>query len=278
MTPSEPDRRTAAFTSPSVPDAYERHLVPSLFGPWADVLVDTVGVHEGGQVLDIASGTGVVARLAAARVGRTGRVVASDVSGAMLAYAANVPVPAGSASIDYLEASVTELPLADHSFDVVLCQQGMQFFTDPARAVAEMLRVLRPGGTIGISVWLAQRRLEPFDDYIEALVEAGLEPPFPGAFESESFKMPEETVGAVLDAAGCASLDVRVVECEVVWPNAESAAAGVFGTPYAPLVNRLPMDRRDALEAELVRRFAPSASDGTARRVSVAVVAHAAAL
>jgi ubiquinone/menaquinone biosynthesis C-methylase UbiE len=276
MASSEPDHRTAAFTSSSsVPEGYERHLAPVLFAPWAEVLIDTVGVQAGAEVLDVASGTGVVARLAAARAGSSGRVVASDVSGAMLAHAASVPASAGSAPIEYLEASVTELPLDDGSFDVVLCQQGMPFFTDRPRAAAEMLRMLRPGGMIGLSVWLAGRQLEPFGQYIEALVQSGVEPPFPDAFDGETFKMTVEEVEAVLKAAGCASLEARAVEREVAWPDAESAALGILGTPFAPLLDRLPRDRRDALEADLVRRFAPSAAGEPVRRTTVAVIARA---
>ena len=270
-----PDHRTIAFTSSSVPEGYERYLAPVLFGPWAEVLIDTVGLHAGDKVLDVASGTGVVARLAAARAGSSGRVVASDVSGAMLAHAASVPTSAGGAPIEYLEASVTELPLDDGSFDVVLCQQGMPFFTDRPRAVAEMLRVLRPGGTLGLSVWLAGRPLEPFDQYIEALVEAGVEPPFPGAFDSETFKMTSDEVEGVLKAGGCASLDVRTVERQVSWRDGESAALGILGTPFAPLLDQLPPNRRDALEADLLRRFAPSASRGAVHRTTVAVIARA---
>lgn len=272
---SEPEQRAAAFTSSSIPEGYERHLVAALFAPWAEVLIDTVGVQVGARVLDVASGTGVVARLAAGRAGSTGRVVASDVSAAMLAHAASVPRPAGGASIEYLEASVAELPVDDGSFDVVLCQQGMPFFTDRPGAAAEMLRVLRPGGTLGLSVWLAGPKLEPFDEYIEALVQAGVEPPFPGAFDSETFKMTAEEVEATLKAGGCASLQVRVVERDVIWPDAESAALGILGTPFAPLLDQLPSDRRDALQADLVRRFAPSASGGPVRHTTVAVIARA---
>ncbi|MFZ1992852.1 MAG: methyltransferase domain-containing protein [Solirubrobacteraceae bacterium] len=246
-----------------------------LFAPWAEILTDLAGVQVGDQVLDVASGTGVVARLAAERTGATGRVIASDVSAAMLARAASVPLAAGSAPIEYLEASVAELPLEDGSFDVVLCQQGMPFFTDRHGAAAEMLRVLRPGGTLALSVWLAGRRLEPFDEYIEALLEAGVEPPFPGAFDSETFKMTADEVEAIVRAGGCASVDVRAVEREVVWPDAESAARGLLGTPFAPLLDQLSRDRRDTLEADLLRRFAPSESGEPVGRTTVAVLARA---
>jgi ubiquinone/menaquinone biosynthesis C-methylase UbiE len=275
MASSEPDRRTTAFTSSSVPEGYERHLAPALFAPWAEVLIDIVGVPAGAEVLDVACGTGVVARLAAERLGSSGRVVASDVSGLMLAHAASIPARAGSAPIEYVEASATDLPFDGGSFDVVLCQQGMPFFTDRTAAAAEMLRVLCPGGTVGLSVWLAGRKLEPFDEYIEALLEAGVEPPFLGAFDSETFKMTAEEVEAVLKAGGGASLEVRTLEREVVWPDADSAALGVLGTPFAPLLDQLQSDRRNALEADLVRRFASPTPGGPVRRATVAVIARA---
>ncbi len=272
---SEADHRSTAFTSSSVPEGYERHLAPVLFAPWAQVLIDAVGVQAGAEVLDVASGTGVVARRAATRAGISGRVVASDVSGAMLAFAASLPPPGGGAAIEYLEASVAELPFPDGSFDVVLCQQGMPFFTDRPRAAAEMLRVLRPEGTLGLSVWLAEHRLEPFDEYIDALVAAGVEPPFPGAFDSETFKMTADDVEAVLKASGGASLEVGTVQREVVWPDARSAALGILGTPFAPLLDQLTTDGRDAFEADLARRFAPSAPGQPVRRTTVAVIARA---
>ena len=275
MSQPEPDRRTTAFAASSVPESYERHLVPAVFGPWAEVLIDAAGVRRGHEVLDVASGTGVVARLAAARAGTAGRVVAIDVSGAMLAHAATVPSPAGAAPIEYLEASVTQLPLDHGSFDVVLCQQGMPFFTDRPAAAAEMLRVLRPGGTLGLSVWVAGRPLEPFGQYIAALTEAGVVPPFPGAFDGETFKMAEGEVRMVLEGDGLASVEIRTIEREVVWPDAESAAQGILGTPFAPLLDRLPPERRDALEADLSRRFSPAAPNEAVRRTTAAVVAIA---
>jgi ubiquinone/menaquinone biosynthesis C-methylase UbiE len=271
---TEPDRRSTAFASSSVPENYERLLVPVLFGPWAEILLDAVGVTSGDRILDVASGTGVVARLAAARAGVSGSVVASDVSAGMLAQAASVPTPVDAAPIERLEAPVTELPLDQDSFDVVLCQQGMPFFTDRPRAASEMHRVLRPGGTLGVSVWVAGRRLEPFEEYNEALVAAGAEPPFPGAFNSRTFQMEADELKAVLDGAALASVQVRTLEYEVVWPDAEAAAAGILGTPFAPLFEALPPDRRNELHRDLLRRFG---SAGPVGRTTVALVATATA-
>ena len=196
---SSPDTvdRSSAFASDSVPDEYQRHLVPVVFEPWAELLLDAVTVAPGSRVLDVASGTGVVARAAARRAGDGGRVVASDVSATMLARSAAVEAPSG-APIEYREASADALPFADGSFDVVLCQQGLQFFPSRAAAVSEMRRVLRPGGVAGIAVWAQGHPLEPFGVYMDELAATGIEPPFPRAFEADTFTMGLDAVRSLL--------------------------------------------------------------------------------
>ena len=268
------DGRSAAFTAASVPENYDRHLAPVIFEPWAEILVETVGVRSGDRVLDVASGTGVVARLAARYAGPQGRVVASDVSATMLAHAATRAASPGAAPIEYVEAAATELPVDDGAFDVVLCQQGLQFFTDQAGAAAEMHRVLRPGGAAGVAVWARGHRLEPFDDYADALIGAGVDPPFAGAYESSSFVIGAEELTTLLSDAGFTEIEVSVVEHTIVWPDAETKAAGILGTPYGPLVARLPPDRREALELDLLGR-APATHGESVRRTTAAVLARA---
>lgn len=136
----------------SAAERYERDLVPAMFAPWAPVLLEHAGVQTGERVLDVACGTGVVARLAASRVGALGRVVGLDNSTAMLDVARSLPSVPGTV-IEWLEASVLEIPLDDASFDVVLCAQGLQQFPDRTLALSEMRRVLAPGGRLAASVW-----------------------------------------------------------------------------------------------------------------------------
>jgi SAM-dependent methyltransferase len=136
----------------SVPENYERHLVPSIFGPWARDLVEMAALGPGERVLDIACGTGIVARTAARRVGSGGRVVGLDVSAPML-DAARSAAAAEGVSIEWREGSAVKLPLPDTAFDLVLCQQGLQFFPDRSAALREMHRVLSPGGRLVLSVW-----------------------------------------------------------------------------------------------------------------------------
>jgi SAM-dependent methyltransferase len=269
--------RSTAFAAASVPGNYQERLAPVVFEPWAEILVDTVGLTPGDSVLDIASGTGVVARLAARRAAPAGRVVASDVSEAMLAHAATCPAPHDAAPITRVRASADELPFPAATFDVVLCQQGLQFFPDRAAAVREMRRVVRPGGVVGVAVWAADHRLEPFADYSEALAAAGATPPFPGAFDNASFVMGADEVGALLNDADFSSVEVSIVDAAIVWPDADSAAAGILGTPFGPLVDSLSEDRRAALQSDLIRRFTPDSPGLPIRRTTTAVIARATA-
>lgn len=268
--------RSSAFTSESVPDEYERRLVPAVFEPWAEVLLDAVRVAPGSRVLDIASGTGVLARAAARRTGSDGHVVASDLSKPMLARAAATGMRNGAAPIEYVEASAEALPFEDGRFDVVLCQQGLQFIPARAVAVGEMRRVLRPGGVAGIAVWASGHPLEPFGAYGDELAAIGAEPPFPRAFESDTFMMSLETARTLLEEAGFSRIEADVVALEVSWPDARSAAAGVLGTPFGPLVHALSPELKNQFETQLEKRFAPDTPGGPVRRRTAAVIARAA--
>jgi len=134
----------------SAPENYERYFVPAIGAPLASGLVDLAALRLGERVLDVACGTGVVARLAAEHVGASGSVVGIDINPAMLAVA-HAAEP-GAPPIEWHEASADELPLADSSFDVSLCQMGLQFFPDKPTALREIRRVLAPGGRLLLNV------------------------------------------------------------------------------------------------------------------------------
>src|SRR5215470_2462088 len=133
-------------------ELYQRHLVPAVTAGWAADLVERVGLRRGERVLDVACGTGVVARAAAGRVGRAGRVAGIDINAAMLAVARSLPARPG-ASTGWFEGSALGLPFPAGTYDVVLCQLGLQFFPDRPAALAEMRRVLVTGGRLGLSVY-----------------------------------------------------------------------------------------------------------------------------
>jgi len=140
---------TFHFAQSSFPEIYEQALVGPLFRPWAELILADVELAEGDRVLDVACGTGIVARLAKERLGETGRVVGVDVSPPMLAVARGV-----AAGIDWREGDAGALPLGESErFDVVVCQQGLQFFPDRVAAAREMHRALAAGGRLAVSTW-----------------------------------------------------------------------------------------------------------------------------
>lgn len=128
---------------------YEGRMVPVLFLPWAEELVHRVDLRPGQHVLDVACGTGAVTRVAAPLVRPGGKVTGFDFSPAMLEIARSLPIE----GVEWLEGDATTLPFSDGEFDVVFCQQGLQFMPDKAASVAEMARVLKPGGRVAIACW-----------------------------------------------------------------------------------------------------------------------------
>jgi ubiquinone/menaquinone biosynthesis C-methylase UbiE len=134
----------------SAPENYEKYFVPSIGRPLASDLMDTASLQPGERVLDVACGTGIIARLAAERVGSTGSVAGLDLNPGMLEVARSV-APAGY-SIEWHQSSAESMPLDDEQYDVVLCQLGLQFMEDKPAAVREMYRVLTRGGRLALSV------------------------------------------------------------------------------------------------------------------------------
>ena len=146
---------------------YEQYLGPAISHPWTRVLLEYAAPQPGERALDVACGTGSVARHVAPMVGADGKVVALDVNPDMLAVARALPAPPG-ATIEWLGGNAIRLDLADESFDLVLCQQGLQFFPDRAASLREMRRVLVEGGRFAISVWQALHRHPVYEALLEA--------------------------------------------------------------------------------------------------------------
>lgn len=166
-------------------EAYEQYLVPLFFSPGAQYLIDLVSLQAGKRVLDIACGTGIVARSAAARVGLHGMVVGLDLNENMLEVAQEVSsdlLP----EIEWRQGDVHDIPFPDAAFDVVFCQQGLQFFRDQLAALCEMRRVLAPDGCLGLNVLRSVQHNPAYELLAEALErhvrpEAGIimRSPFP---------------------------------------------------------------------------------------------------
>lgn len=150
-------------------EVYESRFVPALFAGWCEAVVDTAAPRAGQEVLDVACGTGVVARAVADRLAGGGRVVGVDLNPSMLAVAARL-----RPDIDWREGDAASLPFASATFDLVTCQAALMFFPDPVQALREMSRVARPSGAV---VVLVPGRFESSPAYVRlAAVLAGYVP------------------------------------------------------------------------------------------------------
>ncbi|WP_416986372.1 class I SAM-dependent methyltransferase [Streptomyces sp. T028] len=135
----------------SAPERYEHYVAP-LMAPFVTALVDAADLFPGATVLDLACGTGFAARAAAAQVGPAGRVHGIDIDEGRLEVARERH-PRLYPDIEFTAAPADDLPHADRSFDVVLCQQAAQYFADLDAALREAARVTRPGGRFAATVW-----------------------------------------------------------------------------------------------------------------------------
>jgi len=144
--------------------AYEELHVPALFEQWAVRVVDAARVRDGDRVLDVACGTGILARKAASRVGSHGSVAGVDANPGMLVVAERL-----EPSVQWQESVAESLPYEDDSFDAVVSQFGLMFFTDRSAALREMTRVLAPGGRMAVAVWESLERSEAYPIEVELL-------------------------------------------------------------------------------------------------------------
>jgi ubiquinone/menaquinone biosynthesis C-methylase UbiE len=138
------------FAAMTFTEVYEKVLVKPLFRPFAEELIARLNPTRGESLIDVACGTGIVARVAREKMGPAARIVGVDVAPAMLAVARKV-----DSTIEWREGNAMSLPVAnDERFSLLTCHQGLQFFPDKAAAVGEMRRVLAPGGRAAIATWL----------------------------------------------------------------------------------------------------------------------------
>lgn len=144
--------------------AHEDLHVNALFRDWADPVLDAAGVATGQQVLDVACGTGVVARHALARVGPSGRVTGLDAGPGMLAVAEQI-----EPDVRWVEGDAADLPFDDEEFDAVVSSFGLMFFENREQAVREMLRCARPAARVAVTVWESLERSEAYSTTVELL-------------------------------------------------------------------------------------------------------------
>ena len=213
-------------------------------------------------MLDLACGTGVVARLAASRV-QSRQVTGLEINAGMLAVARSLSTPPGAA-ITWIEASAAATSLPDDSFDVVLCQQGLQFFPDKSTAIREVRRVLVAGGRALFSTW---KSMGPYHRAVGEALEQFLGVEVAIKFRSTRVGLPDDMVlRRLFIEAGFREVQVRPSTMVVHLPSIETFVLGhLAGTPVAEAAASLTEEKRAALARHVKIALQPYAdSDGVA--------------
>ncbi len=237
---------------------YQRFFVPAIGAPVADDVIAIAGLRPGERVLDVACGTGVVARLAATRVGAAGSVTGLDINPGMLAVAGSA-TPSDMA-IDWREANAESMPFPDSAFDVAVCQMGLQFVSGKLTALREMRRVLAADGRAVISVPGPK-------PYLFAIMTDALArhiSPEAAAFGDLVFSMHDvDELRELVRSAGFRTVDVTARSKTLRLPApADFLWQYIYSTPLAKAAAQADEARRAALERDVCVRWQEFVVDG----------------
>ncbi|WP_413848791.1 methyltransferase domain-containing protein [Albidovulum sp.] len=248
---TQPTEAENGRISAAAAEVYDREFVPALFGPFAELFVEAMGLMPGERVLDVACGTGAVALAAARRMGAGARIAAVDINPAMLAVARRK-----SDGIAWQEAAAEALPYAAGRFDAVLCQFGLMFLADRSRALREMARVTRPGGRIGLAVFETVGNSPAYDRLVPLL--GRIVGPGAAAALSAPFCLGDPAaVAAELAAAGLTAAEVHSPAVTVrhpsleAWLDTEILGWTLAGTVSARQLRSIKEAAREALAAHI---------------------------
>jgi ubiquinone/menaquinone biosynthesis C-methylase UbiE len=240
-------------------EEYDDFLVPGMFTPFGEKLLEEAGVGAGARVLDVACGTGIVSRLAARRAGSTGEVTGVDMTEPMLAVARAKPAEPGAAPITYVVGDAAALPVEDGSFEFVTCHHGLQFFPDKPAAIVDARRALTSGGVLAIGCWAVP--MPPMQAVIEALTrhfgdEIG------GAMGMPLTLGEPDALREVVEAGGFSDVDVHQVTMDATFSDrANFAPRTLAASPLAGQFAEAPEEARAAVTREVAEALEPYATD-----------------
>ena len=227
--------RSRYQVSGTAAEMYERYATQYM-GPWAPDLVALAELRPGERVLDLACGTGVVARVAATEVGSTGKVTGLDFNVGMLAVARTVPAASGPA-IHWVEGSAMAMGFPDASFDVVVCQQGLQFFPDMRASLREIRRVVVLGGRVLLSVW---KSASPYNIAVGEMLERYAGAEIAGKYRESRVVPGAGALHGMLVGAGFREVRVLSRALKVRLPSIETFVIGhLSSSPVAGAIAAL---------------------------------------
>lgn len=238
----------------SIPENYDRYLGSVLFEPYAADLVKRVRVPEGGSLLEVACGTGIVTRRLRDQLDESIKIVATDLNEAMINYASQKF--RAHENIEWKSADALDLPFEDQSFDAVVCQFGLMFFPDKQKGVSEAYRVLKPSGHFIVSVWDAIEHVD-LAKAAETVIKKFF-PEDPPDFYDIPFSFHEQDkLRSVLTTAGFREIKIDVVPFPCVSSSARDAAHGlIHGNPVITAINERDPSKAPEVEASLAEKIA----------------------
>jgi ubiquinone/menaquinone biosynthesis C-methylase UbiE len=271
MNKSMPDQN-AAFVG-SIPENYDRYLGPVLNDPYAVDLVSRLNVPADASVLELACGTGILTRRLRDRLGPDARLVATDLNEAMLNYAARKFKP--GEGIEWKQADAADLLFKDQSFDAVVCQFGLMFVPDKEKALSEIYRVLKPGGTFLFNVWDAIEYNE-LPHLAHAIIADFFDDNPPDFYEIPFSFHDVETIQSFLSAAGFSEMEFYLLRLEAESPSAEEVARGlVHGNPMINVLRERRETRIPEIEAAVAAAVAAQCGDDPVRARMQALICSA---
>lgn len=253
-------------------EGYESYMVPVLFRPWAERLVQAASPRADERVLDVGCGTGIVARVVAERLGGSAEIAGVDLSPDMLAVA-RATAARGGAAIEWHRSPAERLPFADGGFDLVLCQFALMFFADRAAALAEMRRVLTTRGRVLASAWLDLDR-HPFYGTLHEVIRERL-----GVSAlAQIFSLGDaDELRSLAAGAGFGSIEIESVSMTARFPNPDGFLAGEIevDTAAIPELQHLDAEARGAIVTAIAAEMrAPLAEATHGDRVVLPFHAH----
>jgi ubiquinone/menaquinone biosynthesis C-methylase UbiE len=240
---------------------YEAFLVPAVFRPWAEELVRRLEPREGIRALDAGCGTGVVTRLVAQAIGPKGAVTGLDMNPAMLEIARGIPVEAGSAPITWVQSAADSVALPDATFDLITCQQMLQFAPDRLAVLREFRRLLAPGGRVAIAAW-AGAELHPLQMEVDRAIQRRTGQPALAA----GFALSEsEEIRTLLEAAGFRVDGIELVHKESRFRDPEGAIRNHLLAATAGIASfrQLDSEARDEVLRQIASDVAPLVREHT---------------
>jgi SAM-dependent methyltransferase len=244
----------------TVAEAYEQHMVPGMFRHWTELQVGLAAPKAGEHVLDVACGTGIGARLAAAHVGPTGRAVGIDIDPGVIELARQLS-RGGETPMEWHCASALEMPLESDVFDLALCLQGLQFFPDRLKGFAEIRRVLKPSGRLVASFWGPLESNKGHHVVVQGLERLGVDAA--PAKRACSFSNTDE-IRATAAQAGFAGIELRTEEGVSQFGSIQSFLEGMTrGSPSTRhAVAKLSADARERFVRDVREALQPYVIDG----------------